>query len=72
MLEDDRPSAEVWDAPAGIRVWNRYFEVMPMAYVTAVVTEGGVLSPEELEEMRGELELPGGIRGWARTRDVGS
>ena len=61
VLEDDRPSAEVWDAPAGIRVWNRYFEVMPMAYVTSIVIEGGVLLPEELEETRGSLEFPGGI-----------
>jgi translation initiation factor 2B subunit (eIF-2B alpha/beta/delta family) len=56
LLDDDRPAAEVWDAPPGVRVWNRYFEVVPMEYVTAVVTEKGVLSPAELEEMRGALE----------------
>ncbi len=66
VLEDDRPSAEVWEAPSGVVVWNRYFEVTPIEYVTAVVSEQGVLGPIELEEMRSGMDFPAGLRAWAK------
>lgn len=40
---------EVWRDPgAGIQVKNPYFEVVPLSYVTAVVTEGGVMQTTEV------------------------
>lgn len=42
QMDDERPGAEVWaEAPAGVRVWNRYFDMVPWALVTGVVGEEG-------------------------------
>jgi translation initiation factor 2B subunit (eIF-2B alpha/beta/delta family) len=68
ILDDDRPGAEVWQAPAGVRVWNRYFEVVPTESIDGFVTERGVLSRKEIEEIRGGLELTAGLRAWAAGR----
>ena len=67
-VADDRPTSEVWSAPEGVRVWNRYFEVTPFEYVTGVVTERGVLDLPALEATRGAMELPAGLRAWAAGR----
>lgn len=64
-LTDDRPAAEVWDAPRGVRVWNRYFEAVPLDAVTSLVTDEAIYRPEELEERRRGVVLPDEIRGWA-------
>ncbi len=37
-------------APAGVEVLNPAFDVTPAAYVTAVITERGVVKPHELSE----------------------
>jgi translation initiation factor 2B subunit (eIF-2B alpha/beta/delta family) len=68
VLDDDRPGREVWDAPAGVRVWNRYFEVVPLAWITSVVTDLGIQTPHALEDRRGELDFPIGLRAWAASR----
>jgi translation initiation factor 2B subunit (eIF-2B alpha/beta/delta family) len=48
----EREPREVWDeAPAGIVVRNRYFEWTPLAWVTAVVTDAGVVGPDDVEEV---------------------
>jgi translation initiation factor 2B subunit (eIF-2B alpha/beta/delta family) len=67
-LDDERPPAEVWDAPPGVRVWNNYFETVPMTSVSAVITEAGVQTPEELDERRAAIDLPPGLRAWAAAR----
>ncbi len=67
-LADDRPPEEVWRAPAGVRVWNRYFEAFELERVTALVTESAVLTPLEVEELRRGIVLPPGLRAWADTR----
>ena len=67
-LDDDRPAGEVWSAPDGVAVWNRYFEAVPMEYVTWVVTEDGPLPPSALEERREVLDLPVGLKAWASSR----
>ncbi|RJS83143.1 S-methyl-5-thioribose-1-phosphate isomerase [Candidatus Bathyarchaeota archaeon] len=36
-------------APEGVNVWNPAFDVTPMEYVKGIITEVGVLSPDELE-----------------------
>jgi methylthioribose-1-phosphate isomerase len=40
-------------APKGIKVINPAFDVTPMKYVSAIITETGVLSPEDLKTLRG-------------------
>ncbi len=71
-LDGDRPGREVWEGPGSVRVWNRYFEVVPLASVTAVVTEAGVRTPAELEAERAALALPAGLTTWARGRTKAS
>ena len=67
-LADDRPADEVWNAPAGVRVWNRYFVAFELELVTAVVTESAALTPPEVEELRAGIVLPPGLRAWAEAR----
>jgi translation initiation factor 2B subunit (eIF-2B alpha/beta/delta family) len=67
---DDRPSEEVWEAPRGVSVWNRYFEVLPLEIVTSVVTDEAVYSPEELERRRADVDLPEEIREWGQSHDA--
>lgn len=64
-LTDDRPPGEVWRAPKGVDVWNRYFEAVPLAWITTVLTDVGEFTPEELERHRRTLELPEALRGWS-------
>ena len=68
ILDDDRSRAEVWDAPSGVDVWNRYFEITDMRLITGVVTELGVLTPAQTDQKRGNLTLPAGLRAWAMGR----
>ena len=70
-LADDRPPEEVWRAPAGVRVWNRYFEPFELERVTVVVTESAALTPLEVEELRKSIVLPPGLRAWADARQRG-
>jgi len=64
-VDDDRPGEEVWRAPRGVRVWNRYFEHIPLELVASVVTEDGVQAARELEEERRHIEVPSRLREWA-------
>ena len=64
-LTDDRPGDEVWDAPRGVSVWNRYFEAIPLEEISAVATDEAVYRPDELERRRAEVRLPEEIRAWA-------
>lgn len=48
----EHAAAEVWpDAPEGVRVINRYFDVTPWSAVSGVVTEQGLLSAEGVVRM---------------------
>jgi len=63
LVEDDRPAAEVWpEAPPGVAIWTRYFEATPLSLFAGVVTEAGLRTPAELEELRAGLELPAELR----------
>jgi translation initiation factor eIF-2B subunit delta len=65
-VEDSRPGGEVWESPSGIHVWNRYFEVVPMDAVTAVVTDTATLSSTGMEAFRADIVVPDRLRKWAR------
>lgn len=64
-LEDDRPADEVWRAPHGVRVWNRYFEAVPLDRFEAVITDADVLDAGGAEALRRERTLPPELRRWA-------
>lgn len=69
--DDDRPGEEVWRGPAGVRIWNRYFEAFPLRSVQAVVTEEGEHSPSEVARLRSALTVPEELRAWAESRGSG-
>ena len=65
-LDDARAGDEVWsDAPAGVSVWNRYFEATPLAYLDGVVTEDGLRSEADVEMQRARLQVPAPLRSAA-------
>ncbi len=54
---EERPSHEVttmngetWIAPKGVDVFNPAFDVTPAKYVTGIITEQGVVSPERIAD----------------------
>ena len=48
LSEERRPPDELWpNSPSGILVLNRYFEETPLHHFTGIITEDGVLSPED-------------------------
>ena len=67
-VDDDRPADEVWKAPSGVRVWNRYFEVVPAEDVTIIVTDEGDLSPADAVDFREEMSVPRELRAWVDAR----
>ncbi len=67
-IDDDRPSDEVCRPPGGVRVWNRYFEVLPYEWVRWVITDEGPLDPLGLAAERLDLPLPVELARWAARR----
>ncbi|MFQ5810510.1 MAG: translation initiation factor eIF-2B [Armatimonadota bacterium] len=48
-LDEPEDAAELLPHPLpGVRVYNTYFELTPLSCLTAVATEGGVVSPSDL------------------------
>jgi translation initiation factor 2B subunit (eIF-2B alpha/beta/delta family) len=44
-----KPAVEIWsDPPAGVTIWNAYFECTPMTLFSGIVGEDGLRGPEEL------------------------
>ena len=68
VLADDRPPAEVWGAPPGVAVWNRYFEVIPLSSIDLIVTERAALGEDEIERVRIGRILPHPLHRWAASR----
>jgi methylthioribose-1-phosphate isomerase len=53
IVVEERPEAEVTTfAPAGTRAWNPAFDITPAGLITAIVTELGVLAPDNLASLR--------------------
>lgn len=71
-VHDPRPEGEVWRAPPGVKVWNRYFETVPLSRVTAVVTGGGPMDEEAVEEARRRIPVPPELRAWSDARQEGT
>jgi translation initiation factor 2B subunit (eIF-2B alpha/beta/delta family) len=47
----ERPGSEVWEeAPKGVRVLNRQFELIPLKYLAGLVTEKGIIRESQLEK----------------------
>jgi len=67
-LADDRPAEQVWAAPSGVTVWNRYFEAVPLDAITRVITDRAAMGPEDLERHRRALAVPDELRAWALAR----
>lgn len=70
-LADDRPPEEVLRTPAGVRVWNRYFEAVPLEDVTRVVTDVATFGPGDLASQRAGMRLGEEVRAWAKRRRQG-
>jgi translation initiation factor 2B subunit (eIF-2B alpha/beta/delta family) len=64
-VADERPADEVWRAPANVRVWNRYFEAVPLHLVSSIISESATLTPTEVEDFRKAIRVPDEIRAWA-------
>ena len=48
FMEAGRPPDELWpNAPAGVLVLNRYFEETYLRHFTGIITEDGILAPED-------------------------
>lgn len=67
-LGDDRPTDEVWRAPGGVQIWNRYFEIVADEFVDRFVLEQGARSSAELQALRRELHVPRELAAWAGWR----
>lgn len=67
----DRPPEEIGPPAAGLRIWNRYFEVLPLGLVTAVITDAGPLAPTGVQELRHGLTVPVALERWLRDRRAG-
>jgi translation initiation factor eIF-2B subunit delta len=53
-----RPSGEVWpDPPAGVTIWNAYFECTPFEFFSGIVIETGVLAREVLMQELANLPV---------------
>ncbi|ODM97013.1 Methylthioribose-1-phosphate isomerase [Orchesella cincta] len=56
IVIEERPSTEVTHiagkpiSPEGINVWNPAFDVTPASLITGIVTENGVIAPEDLSK----------------------
>ena len=56
IVIEQRPEAEVTTfAPAGTRAWNPAFDITPAALITSIITELGVLEPDNLASLRPAL-----------------
>jgi translation initiation factor eIF-2B subunit delta len=58
-----KSGAEVWrDPPSGVRIWNAYFECTPMALISGVIGEDGLLTPENLLQLLIDMPLAQALR----------
>jgi translation initiation factor 2B subunit (eIF-2B alpha/beta/delta family) len=47
----ERPGSEIWpDAPSGVRVMNKQYELIPFSWLAGLVTEHGILQEDGIEK----------------------
>jgi eIF-2B alpha/beta/delta-like uncharacterized protein len=54
-IQEKPPEEILPSSPEGLKIINRYFDITPLAYLTAVVTELGILTPQKLTEQLEKL-----------------
>jgi translation initiation factor 2B subunit (eIF-2B alpha/beta/delta family) len=53
-----KPAYEILSSPPpGLSIINRYFDITPLAYITAMITERGLISPRKLASALAKLTL---------------
>jgi len=58
----DKPSEEILThPPRGLKIINRYFDITPLSYLTAVITEKGALTPQEIKKHLKKLIIHPGL-----------
>lgn len=58
LKEEPKDPGELWERPApGLEVINLYFDITPLNYVTALITEKGKVKPDQLAVMAASLEI---------------
>jgi translation initiation factor 2B subunit (eIF-2B alpha/beta/delta family) len=65
---EPKPAEEVWpDPPAGVRLWNAYFESTPLDLFSGFIAEQGVLAPRELVMALSRMPLAPALHHWRGT-----
>ncbi len=60
---------EVWETPpAGLTIWNEYFETTPLEAFTGILSESGLLAPEDVRRQIRNLSID--ERLWSRLRSL--
>jgi translation initiation factor 2B subunit (eIF-2B alpha/beta/delta family) len=68
----DHPGHEVWpDAPAGLRIRNRYFDTTPLHLFSGIVSEDGIFAPTALRTHLQHQELSPALQRLASVRATG-
>ncbi len=67
--EPPQDPTEVWDAP-GVRVWNRYFESVPLELFSGVILESGCAEPAQVAGMLKCKNLAAEMHMWSRREGV--
>jgi translation initiation factor 2B subunit (eIF-2B alpha/beta/delta family) len=71
--QEQRPPEQVWPSiPAGIRVENYYFDQTPLEYISAIVTEQGVLTAEGVQAWLASTRLHPALHDSVSARTVGN
>ncbi|MBI3329749.1 MAG: hypothetical protein HYZ81_23965, partial [Nitrospinae bacterium] len=66
-----QPVEEVWaDPPAGVEVWNAYFECTPLDLFSGVIVEGRVLGAREVTEALTAMPVAAALSPTAHRRQV--
>jgi translation initiation factor eIF-2B subunit delta len=63
-----KPAAEVWpEPPAGVAIWNAYFESTPLELFSGIVGEEGLLAPDDLRQRLIDMPMARAWRSAIRT-----
>ncbi len=54
-IQDKPPEEILAHPPRGLKIINRYFDITPLSYLTAVITETGPLTPQEIKNQLKKL-----------------